>query len=154
MAEGMPTIYDWMGGAEALEKLTEDFYRRVMADELLAPVFRRMTAEHPKDVAVMLGEVFGGPKTYTEEHGGFRRLLSKHRNRNINPEQRERWVRLMLESADAVGLPTDREFRSAFVAYLEWGSRGAMANSQRDAQPAMRESIKVWGWGEAPPAGE
>ncbi|MEU4746735.1 oxidoreductase, partial [Actinosynnema sp. NPDC023658] len=52
MAEGTPTIYEWMGGAEALERLTEDFYRRVMEDELLAPVFRRMSAEHPKDVAV------------------------------------------------------------------------------------------------------
>jgi hemoglobin len=30
---------------------------------------------------------------------------------------------LLLESADAVGLPDDPEFRSALVSYIEWGSR-------------------------------
>lgn len=153
MAEHTPTIYEWAGGAPAFERLTEEFYRRVREDELLAPMFRRMSPDHPKDVAVMLSEVFGGPTDYTDEHGGFKRLLSKHRHRNIQPEQRERWVQLILQAADAVGLPDDREFRSAFLAYIEWGSRGAMANSRHDAEPPQRESLKIWGWGEAAPGG-
>jgi hemoglobin len=152
-ADGVPTLYEWAGGADALLRLTEAFYRRVVADDLLAPLFRHMSAQHPADVAVMLGEVFGGPKTYTEEHGGFARLLAKHRGRDIQPEQRDRWVRLILEAADEVGLPSDREFRSAFLAYIEWGSRGAMANSQRGAARPQRESLKLWGWGEATPGG-
>ncbi|MBE8520934.1 oxidoreductase [Amycolatopsis sp. H6(2020)] len=153
MADAVPTLYEWAGGAEAFERLTETFYKKVLDDELLAPMFRHMSADHPKDVAIMLGEVFGGPKKYTEEHGGFPRLLSKHRGRNIRPVQRERWLRLILEAADEAGFPADREFRSAFVAYLEWGSRGAMANSQRGAEPPKRETLKIWGWGEATPGG-
>ncbi|RLK55063.1 group II truncated hemoglobin [Actinokineospora cianjurensis] len=154
MPDPTPTLYEWAGGAEALERLTEAFYKKVLADDLLAPMFRHMTADHPKDVAIMLGEVFGGPRLYTSEHGGFPRLLSKHRGRDIQPEQRERWVRLILEAADEVGLPSDRAFRSAFVAYMEWGSRGAMANSRRGSKPPERESLKVWGWGESPPVEE
>jgi hypothetical protein len=40
------------------------------------------------------------------------------------------WVTLLTRSADEVGLPNDAEFRAAFTAYLEWGSRIAVENSQ------------------------
>ena len=45
----------------------------------------------------------------------------------------------------------DPEFRSAFVAYVEWGTRLAVANSQPDADPAPVAPVPRWGWGEAPP---
>jgi hemoglobin len=149
-----PTVYEWAGGAEAFERLTEAFYKKVVGDELLAPLFKYMKAHHPHDVAVMLGEVFGGPQTYTEEHGGWKQLTGKHRGRNIQPEQRARWVALMLETADEVGFPDDAEFRAAFVGYIEFGSRRAMANSKPGANPKEREAIKQWGWGEAAPGSE
>ena len=34
-----PTLYDWAGGHEALLRLTEVFYDKVLADPLLVPVF-------------------------------------------------------------------------------------------------------------------
>ncbi|MFE5742518.1 group II truncated hemoglobin [Streptomyces celluloflavus] len=151
MTDTVPTMYEWIGGAERLERLTEEFYRRVREDEILAPLFARMADDHPQHVAVWLGEVFGGPEAYTEGHGGFPHMLSRHRGRGIRPEQRERWVKLFMEAADHVGVPTDAEFRSAFVGYIEFGSRRAMGNSQLDAKPGTRETIKTWGWGEAPP---
>jgi hemoglobin len=154
MSESVPSVYEWAGGAEAFERLTKVFYAKVVADELLAPLFRHMKPEHPHDVAVMLGEVFGGPAEYTENFGGYRRLVGRHKNRNIQPEQRARWVELMLESADEVGFPEEAEFRSAFVAYLEFGSRRAMANSKPGAKPGNRDSLKLWGWGESRPGAE
>jgi hypothetical protein len=48
-------------------------------------------------------------------------------------------------------LPADPEFRSAFVAYVEWGTRLAVANSQPDATPPPEAPVPRWGWGEAPP---
>jgi hemoglobin len=154
MAESVPTVYEWAGGAEAFERLTTVFYKKVVDDELLAPLFRYMKEEHPHDVAVMLGEVFGGPSLYSEKYGGYERLVGRHRNRDIQPEQRARWVELMLESADEVGFPDDAEFRSAFVAYIEFGSRRAMSNSRPGAKPGNRDSLKLWGWGEAQPGAE
>jgi len=50
-----------------------------------------------------------------------------------------------------VGLPSDPEFRSAFVAYLEWGTRLALANSQPGTEPPQSAPVPRWGWGEAPP---
>ncbi|OLP58915.1 oxidoreductase [Xaviernesmea oryzae] len=146
-----PTLFDWMGGREKLNELMSVFYRKVAADDLLQPLFQRMKEEHPEHVGMWLEEVLGGAKRYTEQRGGFKAMIRQHRGRKIAPEQRARWVALFFESVDEVGLPTDPEFRSALVAYIEWGSRRAMANSQPDAPPSKRETIKLWGWGEAPP---
>ncbi|MBA2630433.1 MAG: oxidoreductase [Thermoleophilaceae bacterium] len=146
-----PTLYEWAGGAEALERLTEAFYAEIRRDPLLEPVFRHMDERHPQHVAVWLGEVFGGPPLYTEERGGYPHMVAKHRDRALTESQRRRWVELMLDAADRVGLPSDPEFRSAFVAYLEWGTRLALANSQPGTEPPQSAPVPRWGWGEAPP---
>ena len=151
MGDAVPTLYDWAGGAPALTRLTEAFYARVRADEVLAPVFAEMPRDHPEHVAIWLGEVFGGPPRYTEEHGGYPHMLAKHRGRALTEEQRFRWVQLICRAADEAGLPGDPEFRSAFVAYIEWGTRLALANSQPDAEPVPEAPVPRWGWGEAPP---
>jgi hypothetical protein len=57
-------------GRDALERLSEVFYARVPSDPLLGPVFAKMSPHHVKHVAAFVGEVFGGPKTYSEQHGG------------------------------------------------------------------------------------
>jgi hemoglobin len=146
-----PTLYEWAGGMDAFERLTAAFYRRVREDEVLAPVFGNMPDEHPHNVATWLAEVFGGPPRYTEEHGGYPHMLGKHRGLAITEEQRCRWVTLIALAADDAGLPDDPEFRSAFVAYVEWGTRLARANSQPEASPPPRAPVPRWGWGEAPP---
>jgi hemoglobin len=151
MNDATPTVYEWAGGTEAFERLTETFYGKVREDDVLEPVFRHMDRDHPKHVAAWLAEVFGGPKRYTEEHGGYPHMLSKHRSRNLTEQQRRRWVNLICDAADEAGLPSDPEFRSAFVAYIEWGTRLAVANSQSDANPPPKAPVPRWGWGEAPP---
>lgn len=146
-----PTLYDWAGGAPALLRLTEVFYDRVLTDDILAPVFAHMSPQHREHVAIWLGEVFGGPSRYTDELGGYPAMLSHHLGLNLTEEQRSRWAALIAGSADKAGLPDDPEFRSAFVAYVEWGTRIALANSQPGATPPPAAPVPHWGWGEAPP---
>jgi hemoglobin len=147
----VPTLYAWAGGAEAFERLTAAFYDKVLLDDLLEPIFRGMDPEHPRHVAAWLAEVFGGPPRYTEELGGYPHMLGKHRGLEITEEQRRRWVNLICDAADDADLPRDPEFRSAFVAYVEWGTRLALHNSQPGAQPPPQARVPRWGWGEAPP---
>jgi hemoglobin len=145
------TLYEWAGGQEAFERLTEAFYRTVREDDLLAPLFAHMPPDHPEHVATWLAEVFGGPPRYSEEHGGYPHMLSKHIGLALREEQRARWVQLICRAADEAELPSDPEFRSAFVAYIEWGTRIALANSQPGADPPREAPVPRWGWGEAPP---
>jgi hemoglobin len=149
--ESVPTVYEWAGGAEAFRRLTEVFYDAVVEDDILAPVFASMSADHREHVALWLGEVFGGPARYTEELGGYPAMLRHHLGLRLTEQQRARWAALIAASADPAGLPDDPEFRSAFVAYVEWGTRIALANSQPGAIPMNDAPVPLWGWGEAPP---
>jgi truncated hemoglobin YjbI len=146
-----PTLFAWAGGMPAFERLTAAFYGRVAEDPLLAPVFAHMDPAHPAHVARFLAEVFRGPAEYSAERGGHATMLARHLRRHLTQPQRRRWVALLLECADDVGLPDDPEFRSAFVAYVEWGTRLALANSAPGAAPVPDAPVPRWGWGEAPP---
>jgi hemoglobin len=141
-------LYEWAGGEPALRKLFERFYERVPDDALLAPIFARMDPAHAAHVAAFVGEVFGGPAQYSAEHGGHPTMIRKHLERALSNTQRKRWVALLLDCADEVGLPDDPEFRSAFVSYLEWGSRLAVINSQPGADATIEAPMPRWGWGE------
>src|SRR3954454_24736331 len=41
----VPSLHDWAGGAPALERLTRVFYERVLADDLIGPLFAHMDGE-------------------------------------------------------------------------------------------------------------
>jgi len=147
-----PTLYEWAGGRDAFDRLINAFYDRVEQDELLSPFFPGgVHAEHRRNVAAWWIEVFGGPPTYSQELGGYERMLEKHRQLGITDDQRFRFAGLMGHAADDAGMPNDPEFRSALVAYLEWGTRIALGNSQVGAAVIEHAPVPRWGWGEAPP---
>jgi hemoglobin len=146
--DGIPSLFVWAGGLAAFERLAEIFYQRVPDDPLLAPLFAHMDARHPHFVALFLAEVFGGPAHYSQQRSGHRAMLAKHVGRHLNEAQRARWMALLLECADAAGLPDDPEFRSAFVGYVEWGTRLAVVNSQLEQLPDEQAPMPAWGWGE------
>lgn len=147
-----PTLIEWAGGAEALQRLIDAFYDRVEADALLSPFFPGgVSEEHRRHVGLWWTEVFGGATTYTDELGGYERMLAHHRGLAITAEQRLRFATTMSRAADDAGLPGDPEFRAALVGYLEWGTRLAVENSQPDAEPVPHAPVPRWGWGVAPP---
>jgi CDGSH-type Zn-finger protein len=149
-----PTLFEWVGGLPALERMTHLFYDKyVPQDPLLEPLFANMSPDHPKRVAAWLGEVFKGPKDYTEKYGGYTRMLSQHIGKGLTEEKRARWASLLYKSADEAGLPNDPEFRSAFASYIEWGSRLAVENSTPDCHPPQNMPVPKWDWGTAGPPG-
>jgi hemoglobin len=151
--EPTPTVYDWAGGEPAIRRLMDRFYDRVERDDLLGPRFfpDGVGEDHRAHVTAWWSEVLGGPARYTEELGGYESMLAHHRELAITPEERFRFASLISLAADDAGLPQDPEFRSALVAYVEWGTRLAMHNSQPGAEVVEHAPVPRWGWGEAPP---
>lgn len=143
-----PTLFEWLGGMPVLERLTASFYSRVPEDPVLAPVFAHMSPAHAQHVAEFLAEVLGGPPTYSAERGGHPNMIRHHLARSLTEVQRRRWLNLLIDCGDAIGLPDDPEFRSAFLAYLEWGTRLAVLNSQPGASVTEEAPMPRWGWGE------
>jgi CDGSH-type Zn-finger protein/truncated hemoglobin YjbI len=143
----VPTLFEWCGGLPALTRMTRIFYEKhVPEDRLLAPLFANMSPDHPQRVAKWLGEVFGGPKLYSEGYGGYQRMISQHLGKDLTEEMRARWVALISLSAEEAGLPADPEFQAAFRSYIEWGSRLALENSQPGAKPPPRMPMPRWWW--------
>jgi hemoglobin len=152
MTRTIPTLAEWAGGPEALLRLARAFYAKVPGDPVLAPVFAQMGPDQPAHVAAFIGEVFGGPKAYTAMGGGHSEMIGHHLGRHLTDAQRKRWVGLMLDTVDQVGLPDDPEFRAALVGYLEWGTRLAVINSAPGvAAPTDDPPMPEWNWG--PPGG-
>jgi hemoglobin len=78
-------------------------------------------------------------------------MMSRHLGLNITEQQRIRWVETMFKSADEAGFPTDPEFLSAFVAYMEWGTRIALIMSQPGKEVPEKSPMPKLGWGEVKP---
>jgi CDGSH-type Zn-finger protein len=145
-----PTIFEWAGGYPALVDMLRLFYGKyVPEDDLLRPVFQHMSADHPERVGAWLAEVFGGPKVYSEEMGGYSAMIMHHVGRCLTEAQRARWVSLILAAADEVGLSKNPEFRAALTSYLEWGTRLAVENSQTEARPPENMPMPRWDWSTA-----
>jgi hemoglobin len=150
--ENTQTLYEWAGGREAFARLMDAFYDRVEQDELISPYFPGgVSRQHRDHVTLWWSEVFGGQSDYTDQLGGYPTMLGKHHDLGITPEERLRFVTLLSMAADDAKLPDDPEFRSALMAYAEWGSRLALENSQPGAEPPPEAPVPHWGWGEAPP---
>jgi hemoglobin len=144
----VPTLYEWIGGMESIDRLFTLFYTRVPADPVLAPVFAQMSPEHSRHVARFVAEVLGGPKSYSQSLGGHPHMIRRHLDRSLKESERKRWMELLLQCADEIGVPSDPEFRSALVAYLEWGTRLAVLNSQPGVAVVEESPMPQWGWGE------
>ncbi len=150
--DDVPSLFDWAGGAAAFRRLLDAFYDRVEGDELISPMFPGgVSEEHRAHVSAWWVEVFGGPASYSAEHGGYERMLAHHRGLGITHEQRLRFASLMSRAADDAGLPEDPEFRAALMGYVEWGSRLALQNSHPGAEVVEQAPVPRWGWGVAPP---
>ncbi len=107
-----PTLYEWAGGIEALERLTARFYDEILTEP--DPVL-----EHARG------------------RGGYEHMVAEHRGLGLTETQRRRWVARMIVTADEVGLPEDPDLRSTLMAYLEWGTRIAVINSRRAGCPGQ-----------------
>ncbi|TCT42035.1 group II truncated hemoglobin [Martelella mediterranea] len=96
------TIYEAIGGAETVARLTQRFY--ALMDTL--PEAKNCRAIHPQDLSGSeakfrdyLTGYFGGPPVYVEKHG-HPRLKMRHMPAPIGADERDEWLlcfRLALE---------------------------------------------------------
>jgi hemoglobin len=74
----VPSLYEWAGGMPVFVELFDQFYDKVLADDILEPVFKHMSPEHRLHVAHFVAEVLGGPKLYSESEGCHFEMIRHH----------------------------------------------------------------------------
>src|SRR3954463_1291034 len=119
----MPSLYEFIGGEEVLHRLEEHFYSKVLADDLLQPLFGTGRPEHVDHLTAFTAESFGGPDRFTKELGGVAHLIDVHRGLRINEHQGARFVEVYMGALDKAGIPDEEPFRRAVREHLEFGSK-------------------------------
>ncbi|MGA2293910.1 MAG: group II truncated hemoglobin [Acidimicrobiales bacterium] len=150
----IPTLFEWAGGIDPINRLVTRFYDHAVQDDLLSPYFQHMPKAHIGLVAEWFAEVLGGPKAYSERNGTMTahpNMIKRHQELFISEDARRQWANLMSLSADEENLPRDAEFRSALMSYVEWGTHMAEMFSNNGATAPLSAPMPQWGWGETPP---
>lgn len=144
----METLYDHAGGDEALHRLEDIFYDKVLADPLLGrTLFTEKVPTHVDHLTWFTAESFGGPDRFSQQVG-FQYLIDTHRHLHISDEQKSRFVSPYLEALDEAGLPDDEPFREAVRSHLEFGAEVAQQNSwaEIDAELDPIREVPNWTW--------
>ncbi|MCV7282756.1 group 1 truncated hemoglobin [Mycolicibacterium flavescens] len=99
----MSSIYERIGGHEALEVVVDDFYRRVLADDQLSGFFTGTHMPRLKGRQVeFFAAALGGPDPYT---GAPMRQV--HQGRGITVHHFNLVAGHLAASVDAAGVPAD-----------------------------------------------
>jgi hemoglobin len=94
-------VYEALGGQPFFDDLVERFYRRVAMDPLLRPLYPDDLGGPQRNLALFLGQYWGGPTTYSEERG-HPRLRMRHAPFVIGEPERDAWLRHMCASLDSL----------------------------------------------------
>lgn len=143
----MTSLYEHAGGEQAIHRLEEVFYRKVLADPVLKPLFGEGQPHHVDHLTAFTAESFGGPDRFSRELG-FEHLIAVHRHLKITKEQGQRFVELYMEALDEASMPDDEPFREAIRSHVEFGSRVAMQNSHAESDHELHPLREVprWRW--------
>jgi hemoglobin len=145
----MKSLYEYAGGEEALHRLEELFYNKVIADPILKTLFADRKPHHIEHLMWFTTESFGGPDRFTKNLG-FQHIIDVHRHLKITDEQREQFVKLYMEAADEAALPSDAAFREALRSHVEFGGQVAQRNSWAETEADLHpiREVPLWEWPE------
>lgn len=101
-----PTLFERIGGEKTVSSLIDDFYGRILSDELLAPFFKETSMEK---LARMQKEFFSAALDGPAKYSGLD-LSHAHAHRGIKAEHFGRFIQHLLETLEQFDLP-DREVR-------------------------------------------
>ncbi len=110
-------LYERVGGLPFFERLVDEFYRSVVDDEVLWPLYPDQSDLEgaKRRLALFLAHYWGGVTTYLEERG-HPRLRMRHMTFTVGPLERDRWLVHMARATETVCL--DAEVANEMMGYF------------------------------------
>lgn len=140
------TIYEVMGGAEALLALAEAWHRRCLADPILAHPFEGgVHPQHTERLAAYWSEQLGGPASYTESISDHSHVVRVHSGNGPHEQMDGRAVAAFVLALDDAGIPTDPDLRFQLIAWFTWAT--AMLNHRWTTPDEVPSDLPLPGWG-------
>jgi hemoglobin len=141
------TIYEAVGGMDALVRLAHAWHARCLADPIVSHAFSHgYHPQHTERLASYWAEALGGPPSYTSTMGDESGVVRMHSGNGEHVEMDERaQACFALALADA-GLSSDPTLRDTLQAYFRW------ATATMSRFPGSREDVPAglalarWSW--------
>ena len=150
----METVYEAVGGYEALVRLARAWHERVMADEVVSHAFHgTVHPQHTERLAAYWAEALGGPPMYSDTIGDETSVVRLHSGNGPHDEMDERAIACFDEALADVGLVDDERLRRVLHDYFAWTTTTVMARYHESADDVPDDlSIAEWSWdGVQPP---
>ena len=98
-----PSLYEQLGGMANIEAVVENFYSRILADELLQPMFATIDMDHlRRHQTRFLSFALGGPNQYTG-----RNMRRAHEGLGITEEQFNAVAGHLIDTLATFDVPAD-----------------------------------------------
>jgi hemoglobin len=110
------SLYDDLGGEAAINLAVDNFYRKVLADDLISSFFDDVDMEdQAAKQKAFLTMAFGGPNNYTgkDMREGHKHLVKE---KGLNDAHFDRVVKLLGDTLAELGVPADKIKQVADVA--------------------------------------
>jgi hemoglobin len=144
----MQTIYDAIGGHDALLKLAHAWHARVLEDEVVSHAFSHgYHPQHTERLAAYWAEALGGPNTYSAQHGSESSVVRMHSGNGPHAEMDQRAIECFDSALEDIGLASDERLRRVLHDYFAWATNTTMSryhHSADDVPDGLR--IPKWSW--------
>lgn len=109
------TIYEAIGGQEAIDNIANNLYKHVAQEPKLMEIFPEDLNESARKQSLFLTQLFGGPQLYLEERG-HPMLKRRHLEFEVTHERKVLWLKCMNKSLEESQI--EEPYRSAIFQRL------------------------------------
>jgi hemoglobin len=144
----MQTLYEAVGGAEALLKLASAWHARVIADDVVGHAFSHgYHPQHTERLAAYWAEALGGPTAYSDAYGDETSVVRIHSGNGPHEEMDRRAIACFDEALGDVGLAADDRVRQVLHDYFAWATTTTMSRYHRSADD-VPDGLRIphWSW--------
>ena len=141
------TIYEAMGGADAVLALAEAWHARCLADPILAHPFERgVHPHHTQRLAAYFAEQLGGPVAFTGSIGTYADVARRHTGNGPHEQMDGRAVAAFVLALDDARVPNDPDLRFQLIAWFTWAT--AVLNHHWSSADEVPEdqALPLWTW--------
>ena len=143
----MQSVYEAMGGIEALRRLARAWHSRVLADEVVSHAFSHgVHPEHTERLAAYWAEALGGPAGYSASYGSESSVIRTHSGHGAHEAMDRRAIGCFDQALEDVGL-TAEPLRTVLHDYFAWATTSTMSRYHESADE-VPEGLLIphWSW--------
>lgn len=141
----VPSLFDQLGGHDAVLRLAHAWHRRVLADEVVAHAFSHgFHPQHTERLAAYWAEAWGGPAGYTGRYGSESSVVRMHSGNGAHEEMDRRAILCFELALDDAGVQ-DAALRRTLLDYFGWATTQRMSAYPASARD-VPEGLEIARW--------